>query len=128
MNYKRLYKFLISGGSAALAEYSLFVLVTYIVPTVSVIVPQTISFMTGFIISFLLNKKWVFGNTINRNSRVLILKYSLLALINLLLGNILVWIFVEVAQINVLFAKIIVMGMIALWNYVIFSRFIFTTK
>jgi len=128
MNYKRLYRFLISGGSAAVAEYSLFVLITYIVPTVSVVIPQTISFMTGFIISFLLNKKWVFGNTINRNLKVLIIKYSSLALINLLLGNFLVWIFVEVAQINVLFAKIIVMGMIALWNYVIFSRFIFTTK
>lgn len=123
----KLLKFLIAGGTAALVEYGVFAAINSFLTGEWVVLSQTVSFLTGFIVSFLLNKNWVFkgGGGAGKSQ---LLKYSLLAGINLLLSNIALWIFVENLEWNHSLAKFTVMAMVAVWNYLLFSRLIFMEK
>ena len=87
------------------------------------IASQTISFLCGFVVSFLLNRAWVFKSK-EKASRQL-MKYGLLAAINLVLTNLVMNCMVYVLHVNSLIAKISVMAMVAVWNYIIFSKLIF---
>lgn len=124
--YSRIARFLVAGGLAALTEYGVFVGMLYIFAGIFLAIPQSISFMAGFVVSFMLNRKWVFKSI--GSSRTQILKYTALALTNLALSNVAIWLFVDVALVNAIFAKIAVMAVIAIWNYVLFSRIIFVNK
>jgi len=122
----RVVKFLISGGSAAFVEYIIFVCLSlYLGPTL-IIISQTVSFLAGFAVSFILNKEWVFGSA--GDTKKQLSKYCLLAGINLVLSNLALWIFIDQLDINHFIAKFIVMGMVALWNYALFARFIFKPR
>lgn len=123
---KRLLKFLTTGGLAAGVEYAVYILLQLVMGTSILFIPQTISFLAGFLVSFSLNKNWVFAN--KRDTKRQLLKYSLLAGINLVLSNLMLWLFVDVIDLNQYLAKFIVMGMVATWNYFIFSKLIFNTK
>lgn len=54
-----------------------------------------------------------------------LIQYGALASVNLVLTNVLMSVFVYTLHINNLVAKIIMMAMVAVWNYVIFSKLIF---
>lgn len=123
-NYRqlqRVLRFLVSGGLAAVAEYSTFIMlsVMFLFP---VVLANTLSFCLGFIISFTLNKHWVFQSDGNMKRQMI--SYLILAVVNLCLGNVVIWILVEVS-LPPLIAKIITMIFIASWNYGFFSRYIF---
>lgn len=122
---KRIMRFIISGGSAALAEFiSFFILVTYIQTPVSW--SAAISFCIGLVISFVLNHKFVFGDKKNetkpQHAERIILFISL-ALVNLLISSLAVTLLSRV--IPALIAKLLVMAAVALWNYFIFKIIIF---
>jgi putative flippase GtrA len=120
----KIIKFIISGGLAAVTEYSIFiVLYTFVTQESSLIICQTISFLAGFIVSFLLNKHWVFSST--GKARDELVRYGILAIINLVLTNILIWLFINGFGINYWISKLCIMAMVATWNYVIFSKLIF---
>lgn len=125
-NIKRLIKFLISGISAATTEYTVFLLLHIIISDKLIIISQSVSFLCGFVVSFVLNKKWVFkssGNTKNE-----LIKYASLATINLILSNILIWILISNIHIVFWLAKFIVMALVATWNYIIFQKIIFNNR
>lgn len=117
-------KFLASGGVAAATEYVSFVLMQ--AASLSLLISQTGSFLCGFVVSFSLNRLWVFksGNQLKQQ----IIRYSILAVINLVITNILMNIFINSLSINNLIAKIIMMAIVAVWNYLIFSKLIFNQK
>lgn len=122
---KKLSRFLTSGALAAAIEYGVFVLLFSILGF-GVFVANSVSFGCGFLVSFLLNRHWVFKS---KNGAIRELtKYAILAVINLGLSNIILYLMTDMAHINGLIAKFLVMGLIAVWNYVIFSRFIFGDK
>ena len=54
-----------------------------------------------------------------------LVKYSAVATINLILGNLAIALMVTGLGLNALIAKFIVMAMVAAWNYIIFSRVVF---
>lgn len=119
-------KFLISGATAALVEYVVFLALHAIQGPEWIIFSQSISFMCGFVVSFLLNKNWVF-KSVGGTSREL-QKYSILAGVNLILSNLALWLFVDTLAVVFWAAKFIVMAMVATWNYFIFQRIIFRSK
>lgn len=122
MNYKRLSKFIISGGSAAVVEYGSFLLfVNYI--KIDVLVANGISFGCGLVVSFLLNKIWVFqsGSAAHRE----FIKYFILAIVNLLISTLFVGIMINSLGILPFIAKLVMMVLIAIWNYLLFSKLIF---
>lgn len=115
-------KFVISGGMAAGAEYVSFLLFSVIFGF-EIIFSNILSFIIGFLISFLLNKTWVFTNKNDGHKQILY--YSILAIANLTLSSGSIWLLVNVLSSPGYIAKILVMAMVATWNYFVFSTVIF---
>ncbi len=122
MNTKFL-RFLISGGTAAAIEYTTFLLLEWSMQSDSLLLNQTLSFLAGLITSFLLNRNWVFKS--NGNGRTQFTKYLLLAGINLAIGNLVIATLVEHLGLAAEVAKILVMALIAIWNYALLSVLVF---
>jgi putative flippase GtrA len=123
MNKKRILKFLTTGISAFLVEFSIFYILYYF-GGFTIVLANILSFTSGLLISFYLNKSWVFTN--NENYRSQLLKYILLALFNLVLSTLLI------SAINYLaspvVSKLFTVSIIAVWNYFIYKHFIFSYK
>lgn len=119
-------RFLIAGGSAAAVEYLAF-LAMMLVPAFATLVAlnQVVSYLFGFVVSFWLQRKWVYKSSGSIKNELG--KYFVLALINLLLTAGVIILLVDYVAVDPLIAKIIVMVMVAVWNYVIFGKVIFRT-
>ncbi len=124
-NFRRLFKFLVSGGTAAVVEYSVFLLLLDVLH-VHILAANLISFFCGLVTSFVLNRKWVFKS--DNSIRSDFLRYFILAVINSSLSSLIIAFLVSGIGIIPYVAKLIVMITIAIWNYVIFSKFIFKTR
>ena len=128
MNFKisRVIKFLISGGAAALLEFSIFILLINLTNKELLVMSQSVSFLSGFILSFILQKIWVFESKGSVSGELV--KYGLLAAINLVLSSLLIWALVDLLGVDSSLGKIIVMGMVAARNYMIFQKIIFKSN
>lgn len=86
-------------------------------------------FLSGFFFNFPVNRKKVFKHTKNDkfSLRIQIILYASLCLLNLLATSLLVQLTVMVG-IDIVYAKIFVTGVIAIWNFLIFKLFIFSKK
>lgn len=125
----RFVKYVISGGTAAIIEFAVFsLLFNYLFNLVSYksALAQAISFCAGLVVSFILNRIWVFNSYTNKAKQFSV--YLILALFNLGLSTIIVWILIEKLGFVPLISKISVMGLIVLWNYFIFQKIIFKTN
>jgi putative flippase GtrA len=118
-------KFLLAGGSAAIVEYFLFVLLLALTEKKYVLLIQAISFSGGFIVSFTCNKLWVFSSGQSGKTYHELGKYAVLATVNLVISGFLLWLLVENLLQNTYVSKLIVMVVIAVWNYFIFQKIIF---
>lgn len=122
---KRLVRFLISGVSAAAVEYlSFLILHEYLAQQLAF--SNVASFCAGLITSFLLNKTWVFKTKDDTGKQAI--KYGLLALFNVTMSTIIILFAVSVVGIYGWIAKLVVMILIAAWNYLIFSKYIFKSN
>ena len=124
INTERLTKFLISGASAATAEYTAFILLRHL--GLSLLVANSISFGLGLILSFSLNRSWVFMSSGNKKHEFS--KYCVVAGINLLLSNALIYLEVNAVHFQAAVAKLVAMIAVAAWNYFIFPRVVFKRK
>ena len=125
MNIKPI-RYLISGGSAALIEYVTFLLLHALLGISGLILAQTLSFLTGLGVSFTINKIWVFKST--QDIKKELFPYLSLALFNVVAGNAVMYWLVELLNAKFWSAKILVMALVALWNYAIFSKLIFSNR
>lgn len=119
----RLLRFLLSGGTAAVVEYTTFILLQSGHGADGLLLSQSVSFACGFIVSFVLNRHWVFRSSGTWGTELT--KYGALAAINLVLSNIAISLLVGPLGAPPLLAKLAVMAMVVAWNYVIFSRLVF---
>lgn len=119
--YTKVFKFLMSGGLAAGTEYLTFFVLHEL--GVVLLLANAMSFMGGLVVSFLLNKHWVFSHK-GAASRQFGM-YVTLAVINLLISSGIIYVLVHTAQLSPLVAKLGVMALIASWNYIIFRNVIF---
>jgi len=122
----RLFRFLISGGSAAAVEYAIFLLMQTQLGASWLLLNQSVSFTGGFVVSFMLNRHWVFRSEGAWGGELA--RYGLLAAINLVLGNVLISLLTGPLDLHPLLAKLIVMVMVAGWNYAIFARIVFRPR
>lgn len=119
----KLLRFLFTGSCAAATEFLVFyVIISVGLFGVSLIVANAISFMSGFGVSFVLNRQWVFKS--DADTRRQLVLYFIVAIVNLYLSNLLIVLLVDTG-IDTFIAKIIIMAMIASWNYLLFSKVIF---
>ena len=119
---KKVIKFLISGGTAASVEYILFIVLTMLLQNKAIFLSNSVSFLGGLVVSFLLNKYWVFKSSKKVSSEFG--HYFILAMVNLLISNFLIATLISLHIVPYI-AKLITMAMIAAWNYFIFQGLIF---
>ena len=119
----RIIKFLISGLAAATVEYIVFIVLQQHVDGDKIVISQSVSFLSGFVLSFSLNKFWVFKSEGGLGDELL--RYISLLLINLMATNIIIHALINYTHLDDWVAKIIVMIMVAAWNYVIFQKLVF---
>ncbi len=119
--YQKPLRFIISGGSAAAVEYGVFLLLLWVIH--QVLIANTISFLCGLIVSYLLNRLWVFDSSAGIKKQFGM--YFTLAMINLVLSNVVLFGLTDWLSLSPVLAKIAVMAGIAGSNYFIFSKLIF---
>lgn len=126
--FKKIRNYVMIGGLAAAVEYTSFLVIYSVLPYV--VMAQSLSFVLGIIVSFTGSRQYTFNNqrAYHHSAKTQIISYLSLAFINLLISNLLIYVLVHGVVIIPLVAKIIVMGCVALWNFVIFNRFVFKTK
>ena len=119
-----LIKYLITGTSAFIADY-LILTALYYGLSFNLSTSTTMGFLVGFVISFVSNRKWVFGSKgSERKTTIQLVEYACLVVVN--------YIF-TVTTINILknaglepsISKVLIMGAITIWNYLIFKHIIF---
>ncbi len=117
-------KYFIVGVSAFTVDYLMFLL-TYYILAIPLKIATAVGFIAGFGISFSVNKKWVFGGGKQHKKIVRqLIEYSLLVIFNLALT---VWAvsFLSGRGVAPFIGKLMVMGAIMCWNYVLFRWAIF---
>lgn len=90
-------------------------------------IANTISLLAGFLVSFTLNKFWVFKQKDQKhvkNLKLQLLMYTLLFLFNIGFATFFVWA-VSGAGLNTYFAKVLSIMLITLWNFIIYRKVIF---
>ncbi len=89
----------------------------------SLAIAQSVSFLMGMFVSFFLNKYWSFRS--DGPAKREFARYAMLAVVNLLLSNLMLWGLVSGFGMVAWLAKLVVMALIACWNFVIFQRLVF---
>ncbi len=121
---KSLVKYLVVGVSAFVVEYLTF-LVLYKAVLMPVIVSNGLSFLTGLLTSFSLNRIWTFNAKQHQHTKSRQLQmYVLLAAVNLLLTILLVQVFIAIG-IAPGISKLVAMVATSCWNFVLFKLAIF---
>lgn len=87
-----------------------------------------IGFLSGFFFNFPMNRKKVFKHSEKDKFtlKAQVILYILLSLFNLFTTSLLVEVTVSLDLLTIGFAKILVTGLIATWNFLIFKLFIFS--
>jgi putative flippase GtrA len=80
------------------------------------------AFITAFIVSFTLQKYWVFGNRDNAVIYKHASSFFIVAIINLILNTFLMYICVEYIRLEYIASQVIVSGMIAYESYFLYRK------
>jgi putative flippase GtrA len=119
-------KFLAAGVLTVLTDYATF-FVAYGILHVDLSVATVASFMAGLVVSFGLNKLWVFesrGDSIARSIRQLLL-YGLLLVANIVFTYYFIAALQHRFSIDPRMSKLASIAIVTAWNYLLYSRVIF---
>ncbi len=117
-------RYLVVGGSAFLAEFASFFVFFYFF-NFSLISSNGLSFGCGFITNFTLNRLWTFaGQPYAKNQRQQLIRYTIVAFINLgltllLVGTLRAW------GLDPRVAKLLAMVITSVWNFLLFQKLVF---
>ncbi|MDB5237302.1 MAG: hypothetical protein JWL88_404 [Parcubacteria group bacterium] len=117
----RILRFIVSGVSALLMNLLvLYALVQFL--HVWYLAASVISFCAGFLVSFLMNKLWTFGNRAVERSHIQFMAHLIVAIVNLGLNIALLYFFVEVLGAWYILGQILATAITATGSYVLFHR------
>lgn len=119
-------KYLLAGATAFGADYILLV-TTYYIVGLPLKIATSIGFFSGFLISFSLNRRWVFWGDRHKKLSRQVIEYVILLIFNYLFT---VWAvsFLNTHGIKPAIGKLGVMGLIVCWNYALFRWVIFAQQ
>lgn len=122
----RPFRYLVAGGVAFVSDYSVFLALHYLAGLSS---PRSgvISFFIGLIVSFTLQRFWVFSGDSNQLIKREVIGYGVLAFINFFVtayGLILL----DNLKVPAFIAKLLIVGIIMVWNYLLYKNVIFKVK
>ncbi|HOJ11202.1 MAG TPA: GtrA family protein [Clostridiales bacterium] len=118
-------RYITTGGLAFILEYSTFYILSNLLDF-WYIWANSIAMTLGFAISFILNRHWSFKSGANPVKQLIL--YGILFLINLGISNLLMLLFTGTMGIKPLISKIITIGILVCWNFVIYKKIIFKNE
>jgi putative flippase GtrA len=115
-------RYLIVGGSSFLLEYGLFFILLQHYK-IHYLIANSVVYSSVSLINFMLNRTWTFRSQ-KKVSLQLMLYLGLIGF-NFFASNLVLYFFSDFMQISPLIAKIIVMGMVVCWNFVLYKKVIY---
>lgn len=115
-------RYLLTGFASFIAEYLLFLLL-FDKLNVQYIYSNTIVYTVIFIINFLLNRLWSFKSKSDPKRQLAL--YLALFLFNLAATNAVMYLLSGMLAMSPRISKILVMGMIVVWNFIIYKKVIY---
>ena len=125
--YQRLLRYLISGGTAAAIDLGLLYILTDFF-LVHYLWSAIWAFVVTFFVSFLLQKFWTFQDTETDRMHVQMTVYFLVAVANLALNTLLMYLFVDYFRIWYVLAQVLASGLIACESFFISRHIEFKRK
>ncbi len=122
--YRKIIKYLISGGLAALSAFSSLYFLTEIIGLWYVL-SSAIGSVAGLVVSFCFQKFWTFRDKGLGRIKSQVFFYITVLIVNSLLNAGGIFVLVHFLFINYLIAQIILIAAIAFGNFSVFNKFIF---
>ena len=123
--YQKALRYLVAGVFVAVIEYGLFLVLHYSW-SVEIWLAQTISFLTGLVVAFLVHALWTFkGEVAMEHKKHRFILYCLLAGINVVVTGLLITVLQRLG-VSAWIAKVFVMGAVVVWNFALLNRIIFS--
>ncbi len=113
----QLLRYFFVGGFAFIIDYSLLYFFTEYIG-IHYLLSASISFIVGLIVNYLLSVKWVFTISKYDNKAIEFIIFGIIGIIGLGLNALLLWIATDLLHIYYMVSKIIVAGIIMLWNFI----------
>jgi putative flippase GtrA len=123
LRYKTSILFLISGTSAAMFQLAMYAFLSRVIG-MQYLMASSIAFCAALVVSFLLQKYVTFQNKDLRVATQFV-QFAALAICNLSINTLLMYMLVEKLQIYDVFAQAITMITIAIWSFFIYKYHIF---
>ncbi len=116
------FRYVVVGISSFVLEYSIFYLLFRIL-SVYELVSNTVAITLVFFFNFLMNRIWSFKSKEKLLKQILM--YGGLFLFNMVMSNLFIFAATEYLEISPLISKVLIMGLIVLWNFVIYKKIIY---
>lgn len=122
--HTRIFRFLLSGGTALLTDLAVLYLFTDVFG-VWYLASAVIAFIFAFFVSFLLHKFWTFGDHSREDFHTQMSMYFFITVINLALNTLLMYLLVEKIGLQYIVAQIAASALIAVGSFFTYQRFVF---
>lgn len=120
---RRAVRYIIVGGVCFMFEYGIFLGILYGFDTF-VGLAQAASYVLALVVNFLLLRLWAFQTSEPGSTARQIVLYALLVCFNLPASSLLAeWL--TIVGLSPFVVKVIVVGVVAVWNYVVYKKLIF---
>lgn len=125
--FSQIFLFGIVGGVTLLVDTSVTYLL-YNFAQLPAYLASACGFLSGFLFNFPVNRKQVFRHSENDrfSLKTQIILYASLSAFNLVATSFAVSVLVNLHILEIQWAKIIVTGVFAIWNFIVFRLFIFS--
>lgn len=125
--HRQIIKYLVAGGTSTSIDILVFTALTYWVG-LWYIISSISSFIIAFGVSFLLQKFWTFRDKNTDNIARQTYLYFIVAIANLGISTLLIYIFVDYIHIHKFVSKVIANIIIAAESFFVYRHFIFAKK
>lgn len=115
-------RYLVVGFSTFFLEYFLFFMLFRVIG-LDDLIANSISITIVFWFNFLMNRFWSFKS----KERLLkqVLQYAVLFVFNITFSNVFMYVMSDFVGISPLISKVLVMGLIVMWNFVLYKKVIY---
>lgn len=110
------------GGIAFICDYAVFALGLFL--HIHYLVAAFLAFCAGITVSYLMCVVWVWRGTEATTLKDMTL-FVLIGVVGLLLTLVLMWIFVEFFSFHPMLSKLVVAGLVVIWNFGMRKTFVF---
>lgn len=123
----RILRFLVSGGTAAGVNLGLLYILTEYAK-IFYLYSEAVGFSAGFLVTFFLQKFWTFGDNDMNNLKKQMLSTLTLCFINFFLNLFFLFLLTDIFGIWYFGSQAFVSGMMAITNYFLYKKVIFSKK